>query len=111
MCLRALDSKHIRIQEPLNSGTVTYNYKHDHSINLLAVCDAGIKFRMIYIGQTGCWSDARVFEHSTFGKASLDGKYTLPTDQYISSWPDKLSYYIVADEAFSLKTWRTLAVI
>ena len=67
LCIGALDGKHIRIHAPPHSGTETYNYKHYHSINLLAVCDADLKFRLIDVGQTGRWSDAGVFEHSTFG--------------------------------------------
>lgn len=104
-CIGALDGKHIRIQAPPRAGSEFYNYKQFHSINLMAICDADLKFRLIDVGQAGRWSDSGVFEASTFGGALLNEQMVLPRDGNVHGWPNKLSYCFVADEAFPLKTW------
>ena len=100
------------MQHPIISlktqGNDQHNYKHDQSINSLAVCNDDIKFGLIDVRHAGSWSDVRVLEHSTFGKPL---NMWLPADHDIYGWSNKLSYCIVADEALSLKTWCTLAVI
>ncbi|KAF2897726.1 hypothetical protein ILUMI_08454 [Ignelater luminosus] len=50
--IRAIDGKHIPIQNPFKSCTRFYNYKHFYSIHLMAICDADYKFIFVDIGAT-----------------------------------------------------------
>lgn len=56
----AIDGKHIVMQPPANAGSYYYNYKHTHSIVLMAV--AGPDYECIYadIGTNGKVSDGGV---------------------------------------------------
>jgi len=51
-CLAAMDGKHIVIQPPPNSGSHYYNYKHTHSIILMAI--AGPDYECLYADMGGC---------------------------------------------------------
>ena len=44
--LGAIDGKHITIQKPAGSGSFCYNYKHTHSVVLMAV--AGHNYECLY---------------------------------------------------------------
>ncbi|XP_067940367.1 uncharacterized protein [Watersipora subatra] len=90
-CLGAIDGKHIRMQCPPAAGSEYYNYKEFHSLNLMAACDANLKFTLIDVGQAGRWSNA--------------GTMAIPGDEHIQGYPNALSYCFVGDEAFPLKTW------
>ncbi|XP_018299908.1 uncharacterized protein, partial [Mycetomoellerius zeteki] len=46
-CLGAMDGKHFKIDPPLQSGSLYYNYKDSFSVVLLAVVDAQLRF--IYV--------------------------------------------------------------
>ena len=39
-----------------------FNYKEFHSMNLMAVCDAGLKFTFVDVGLAGHWNDSWVLE-------------------------------------------------
>ncbi|KAK2565706.1 hypothetical protein P5673_010882 [Acropora cervicornis] len=47
-----MDGKHIVIQPPPNSGSHYYNYKHTHSIILMAI--AGPDYECLYADMGGC---------------------------------------------------------
>lgn len=99
----ALDEKRVRIQAPSNAGSEFFNYKQFHSINLLAVCDADLKFIFVDVGQAGKWSDSGVFEALTFGDTLLNERITLPNAEPVKGFATPLSYGFVADEAFPPK--------
>ena len=67
---RALDRKHIRVQKPKKSGSLFFffNYKHYHSITLLALVDANYRFLYVDVGGEGQMSDGGLWQHSKLRK-------------------------------------------
>lgn len=49
-CVGAIDDKHVRIDPPLKSGSLYYNYKEYFSVVLLAVVDAQFRFMYVDVG-------------------------------------------------------------
>ena len=43
-------------------------------MNLMAICDMDLKFTFVDVGQAGRWSDGRLFDGSTFGRALKQGQ-------------------------------------
>ncbi|KYN21189.1 hypothetical protein ALC57_06460 [Trachymyrmex cornetzi] len=72
-CVGAIDGKHINIQVILklkvssdNAGSEYYNYKENHSIILLVMCDANYIIRYVDIGTPGRQGDANVFKNTSY---------------------------------------------
>ncbi|CAI6359165.1 unnamed protein product [Macrosiphum euphorbiae] len=73
-CIGCIDSKHIRIKCPNNSGSMFYNYKGYFSVHLQGVCDAKYKFISVdNIGAYGRQSDSGIFTESNIFK-NLEAK-------------------------------------
>ena len=70
-CLGVIDSKHIRVDKPRNSGSVFFNRKNFCSFHLLAIVDASYKFQCVEVGREGSQCDAAVWKQSAF-KAAMD---------------------------------------
>ncbi|XP_018358451.1 PREDICTED: putative nuclease HARBI1 isoform X2 [Trachymyrmex cornetzi] len=104
-CIGAIDGKHVIIQAPPNSGSSFYNYKGQHSINLLAVCDAKYRFTFIDIGAEGRQSDGGVFRNSKLYTSLEENSLQIPLPVVVGTNGPILPYVIVADEAFALKNY------
>ncbi|CAF1345357.1 unnamed protein product [Didymodactylos carnosus] len=65
MCLGCVDGTHIDIQPPEGEETDYYNYKKFHSIVLLAVVDASLRFTYVNVGAPDRCNDAHLFNHSS----------------------------------------------
>jgi hypothetical protein len=105
-CIGALDGKHVTIQAPALAGSQYFNYKGHHSVVLLALVDANLRFLIIDVGQYGRCSDSSILASSTFGDTLLNGRLNLPTAVPLppgSQDAQPIPYVVVADEAFPLK--------
>ncbi|XP_036142147.1 uncharacterized protein LOC118645377 [Monomorium pharaonis] len=104
-CIGSLDGKHINVQAPPNSGSSCYDYKGNHSINLLAVSDANCCFSIVDIGAEGRRSDAGVFASSNLAHLLDTNSLQLPPDRHVDNSGFKFPYVIVGDEAFPLTSY------
>ena len=104
-CLGAIDGKHIVMQPPPEAGSYFYNYKHTHSIVLLAV--AGPDYECIYadVGTNGRVSDGGVWNKCSLSKAIDDGDICLPRAKCLPFGKEKVPHVFVGDDAFALKTY------
>ncbi|XP_065093370.1 uncharacterized protein LOC135714036 isoform X1 [Ochlerotatus camptorhynchus] len=102
-CCGAIDGKHVSIQCPPNSGSLFFNYKHFHSINLMGVCDANYNFIAIDVGGYGGNSDGGIFAYSEFGRRLVNGALDLPAPGKLPGSNEVMPYFIVGDAAFPLK--------
>ncbi|KAK5648168.1 hypothetical protein RI129_003060 [Pyrocoelia pectoralis] len=96
----ALDGKHIQIKAQGNAGSAYYNYKHQHSIVLLALVDADYTFTYINVGVNGRISDGGVFRESDLYSALTQNSLNIPADKALPKRIKKVPYVIVADAAF-----------
>lgn len=103
LCVGAIDGKHITIRAPANSGSDFFNYKHTHSMVLLAVVDARYCFSMISVGSYGRESDSGIFSRSVFGQQLNDGTLGIPPPTELPRTTKTSPYVFVGDEAFPLK--------
>lgn len=102
--LGALDRKHVP-KCPENGGSLYYYYKGYHSIVLIALVGTDNKFRWVNVGAQGGFSDAQIWNQSDLKQAIERGLMGLPTATPFPGDDKPLGYYIIADNAFSMRTW------
>ena len=103
--LDALDGKHIPIRCPRRGGSLYHNYKGFHSIVLLALVDGDYKFLWVDLGAARSSYDAQIFKHSHLRHKIEDGTIGFPESESLVDDGLKVHYFILGDDAFSLKLW------
>ena len=103
--LVALDGKHVALKKPKNSGALYHNYKGFFSIVMLALVDGQYKFRWVDVGTAGSCSDAQIFNAGHLKRKIDDGSIGFPDPAPITQGGRNVPYFILADDAFALKTW------
>ena len=100
--LGAIDGKHVTIRKPSNAGSYYYNYKHTHSIILLAI--AGPEYECLYadVGSNDRVNDSGVGNKSSLLHAIQNGSVKLPKDDALPNGVIA-PYVFVGDDAFALK--------
>lgn len=100
--LGAIDGKHVRIQKPKNGGSFYYNYKHTHSVILMAI--AGPEYECLYadVGSNGRVNDSGVWNKTSLLRGIEDGSFKLPADDELSNGLTT-PYVFLGDDAFALK--------
>ncbi|XP_064479211.1 uncharacterized protein LOC135392427 [Ornithodoros turicata] len=101
-CIGAVDGKHVNIQAPPLSGSMYYNYKHDFSINLMAICDATYKCIAVSIGDYGSHADGGVFKNCPIGLALENGQLEIPPPVTLPGTDVTVPCVLVGDKAFQL---------
>lgn len=104
-CIGALDGKHIAIKCPPDVGSNYFNYKKFHSIILMALVDGNYQFVWVDVGLPGFAGDAFVFNRSELRECIEDGSAGLPEPECLPGDNTEVPYFIVADDAFALRTW------
>lgn len=101
-CLGAMDGKHCRIDPPLKSGSLYYNYRDTFSIVLLALVDAQLRFIYIDVGTNGRVSDRGVWNKCTLKSLLERDALKIPQASPLPGTNDDFPYVIVGDEGFTL---------
>jgi hypothetical protein len=101
--LGVLDGKHIRIQKLKNGGSTYFNYKKFYSIVLMALVDADYKFLWCDVGSHGSASDGQIWNDCQLRQAIEQNMIWFPPPLPGDNVP--LPYFLIGDDAFSLKTW------
>ena len=103
--LGAIDGKHITIQKPAGGGSFYYNYKHTHSVVLMAV--AGPNYECLYadVGANGRCSDGGIWGNSSIAKLLDDDKLSVPGPRKLPDSDRTTPFVLLGDDAFALKMY------
>ena len=93
------------LKKPKNTGALYHNYKGFFSIVMLTLVDGQYNFRFVDNGTVGSCSDAQIFNAFQLKRRIEDGRIHFPDPAPITQGGPDVPYFILADDAFALKTW------
>lgn len=100
--LGCIDGKHIRLQCPVKSGSLFFNYEDFFSIILFALVDAKYKFIAIDVGSYGREGDVGIFLKSKLGKAIKFQLFDTPGPKPLPGTDLVIPHVFLGDEDFAL---------
>ncbi|KAE8743226.1 hypothetical protein FOCC_FOCC011161 [Frankliniella occidentalis] len=103
-CVGAMDGKHVRIDPPIQSGSMFYNYKENFSIVLLAIVDAQLRFLYIDVGTNGRVGDKGVWNKSDIRRCLDEKRLKIPPPAKLPNSDKEFPFVIVGDEGFNLSS-------
>jgi hypothetical protein len=103
-CLGAVDGKHVRITPPAGSGSLFWNYKHFHSVVLMACANADYEFIWCEVGTNGRVSDGGAIRNTEFFEKLNNRLLKIPPTESCNETSTELPYVFVGDEAFALRS-------
>ena len=103
--LGALDGNHVALKRPKNTAILYHNYKGFFSTVMLALVDGQYKFRWVDAGSAGSCSDAQILNAGQLKSKIEDGRIGFPDPAPITQGGRDVPYFILADDAFALKSW------
>ncbi|XP_034246598.1 protein ANTAGONIST OF LIKE HETEROCHROMATIN PROTEIN 1-like [Thrips palmi] len=101
-CIGAMDGKHVRIDPPVKSGSMFYNYKQTFSIVLLALVDADLRFVYVDSGANGRASDRGIWNRCTLKAYIESDNSCIPAPSPLPGTAQDYPYVILGDEGFTL---------
>ena len=92
------------LKKPKNTEALYHNYKGFFSIVMLALVDGQYKFRWVDAGTEGSCSYGQIFNASQLKRRIEDDRIGFPDPAPITQGGPDVPYFILADDAFALKT-------
>jgi len=99
----AIDGKHITMRVPGKSFSYYYNYKGFHLLVLLGLVDSNYKFIYVDDSANDATRDAGIFMNTPLMAVLEDNQIGLPPLEPLPGDDDPIPYFIVGEEAFTLK--------
>ncbi|CAL4162053.1 unnamed protein product [Meganyctiphanes norvegica] len=104
-CLGALDGKHINIHPPSQEEPLYLNYRHTHSIVLMAVANTKYEFVYADVDATGRDEVDEIWKKSALGKILENGNANIPKPAILPNSHCKLPFVLVGNHTFPLKSY------
>lgn len=101
--ISAVDGKHMVIQLPTESGSRHNNYKHTHSVVLMAVTGPNFECLFADVGTNGRVADGGVWNKCSFVKSLESGTLGVPDCMPLPYGQESVPCVFVADDAFALR--------
>ena len=99
MCVGSIDGTHISIEPPIGQEADYFNYKKFHSVIVLAVVDASLKFTYLNVGAPGRCNDSFVYNRSSLFEVMQNQVYA---HNYLMINNSPVQAHLVGDSAFPL---------
>ena len=92
------------IRKPSHSSSHYYNYKHSHSIILMAIAGSSYECLHADVGANGRVNDGGASNKCGFSKALENQELSIPNPRCLPGRVQRIPFFLIGDDAFALKT-------